>query len=472
MDNKIDIDRMAYLIGEEDAMEELDKFTEPHNFSKKYESEKMKMIKKVNSIEPIPMPNRKDKGMTRKKTIVLIAAVTATLALSITAYGIGKKFLITTSRDEEAGTITYDVQYDVQSESKITEIPLINITPGYLPEGYEQYKGDTSKYSPNGEPSAEEGILIYQNDYIYQPESYNISNIEETTIGGVKAYIQTSEGMLYKYKIDLIYEEDGQIITVGGTVSLEELKKVAENIKYEVIPGEFLELYAPEVKEINEGEDDVYIAPAVPADHVFNLGKEISYETMPDKNLNFTVNKVEIMDKLPEVNQNYFGDYYKYLEATNEDGTLKDYERSVSIKWENNEMKKVTETAGRKFAYVTLTLRNPSDKELKDVCVYPIIEYRTKASDGTLEAFPDDSRGGNAIAGGKWPIYFDQSDYTGTHFFYCDFEPNETKEVHLIYLLDDDHLDDAYFSFNQSGCCSYNNGNGVINVFGNYVKIK
>jgi len=27
MDNKIDIDRMAYLIGEEDAMEELDKFT-------------------------------------------------------------------------------------------------------------------------------------------------------------------------------------------------------------------------------------------------------------------------------------------------------------------------------------------------------------------------------------------------------------------------------------------------------------
>ena len=34
MDNKIDIDRMEYLIGEEDAMEELDKFTEPHNFSK------------------------------------------------------------------------------------------------------------------------------------------------------------------------------------------------------------------------------------------------------------------------------------------------------------------------------------------------------------------------------------------------------------------------------------------------------
>ncbi|MEW9080864.1 DUF4367 domain-containing protein [Terrisporobacter glycolicus] len=471
MDNKIDIDRMAYLIGEEDAMEELDKFTEPHNFSKNYESEKMKMIKKVNGIDPIPMPNRKGKGMTRKKTIVLIAAITATLALSITAYGMCRKFFVTANRDEEAGTVTYDVQYDVQSESKITEIPLINITPGYLPEGYEQYKGDTSKYSPNGEPSAEDGILIYQNDYIYQPESYNISNVEETTIGGVKAYIQTSEGMLYKYKIDLIYEEDGQIITVGGTVSLEELKKVAENIKYEVIPGEFLELYDPKAEGINGEKDDVYIAPAVPADHVFNLREELSDEAIPGKNLIFTVNKVEIMDKLPEVNENYFWDYGEYLEAINEDGTLKDYKRSVSIKFGDNGLNYVTETAGRKFAYVTLTLRNPSDKELKDVGVHPIIEYRTKASDGTLKAFPNDSRGGNEIAGGKWPIYFDQSDYSGTHFFFCDFEPNETKEVHLIYLLDDDHIDDAYFT--QRGMSSgSNNGNGLINIFGSYVKIK
>ena len=164
------------------------------------------------------------------------------------------------------------------------------------------------------------------------------------------------------------------------------------------------------------------------------------------KDPTFTVNKVEIMDKLPEVNQNYFWDYGEYLEAINEDGTLKDYERSVSIKWENNEMKYVTETAGRKFAYVTLTLRNPFDKELKDIGVHPMIEYRTKSADGTLKAFPNDSRGGNDIAGGKEPIYFDQSDYSGSHFFFCDFEPNETKEVHLIYLLDDDHLDDAYFT--------------------------
>jgi len=110
MDNKIDIDRMAYLIGEEDAMEELDKFTEPHGFSKKYEGEKMKMIKKVKNIEPIPISNRKRKGMTKKKTIVLIAAITATLALSVTAYGINKGIIFTTSRNEETGITTVEAQ--------------------------------------------------------------------------------------------------------------------------------------------------------------------------------------------------------------------------------------------------------------------------------------------------------------------------------------------------------------------------
>lgn len=467
MDNKIDIDRMSYLIGEEDAMEELDKFTEPHNFSKKYESEKMKMIKKVNGIDPIPMPNRKGKGMTRKKTIVLIAAITATLALSITAYGISKGIIFTTTKNEETGITTVEAQ----SEVPIEEIPLINITPGYLPEGYKQYKGDTSKYFLNGDASAGGGeIIIYQTDYVYQSPEYR--SIEETTIGGTKALIGIYANG--DSNIDLYYEGDGQIIRVGGLngISLEELKKVAENIKYEVVPGEFLELYNPEAEGINGGEDDVYIAPAVPADHVFNLGEEISDGMLPDKNPTFTINKVEILDKLPEVNQNYFWDYGEYLEAINEDGTLKDYERSVSIKFEDNGLNYVTETAGRKFAYVTLTLRNPFDKELKDIGVYPTIEYRTKVADGTLKAFPNDIRGGNEIAGSKEPIYFDRSDYSGTHFFFCDFEPNETKEVHLIYLLDDDHLDDAYFSFNQSGCASYDIGNGVINVFGNYVKIK
>lgn len=117
MDNKIEIDIMTYLIGEEDAVMELDKVTEVHEFSEKYKDEKIDIIKRQNNIEPINLTNRKGTRMKRKKIIVLIAAAVATLAFSVTAYGICKKFLVTTSRDEDLGV----VNYEVKSEKKINK---------------------------------------------------------------------------------------------------------------------------------------------------------------------------------------------------------------------------------------------------------------------------------------------------------------------------------------------------------------
>ncbi|WP_346937469.1 hypothetical protein [Clostridium sp.] len=481
MDNKIDIDRMEYLIGEEDAMDELDKFTEPHNFSKKYESEKMKMIKKVNGIDPIPIPNRKGKGMTRKKTIVLIAAITATLALSITAYGISKGIIFTTTKDEKTGITTVEAQ----SEVLIERIPLINITPGYLPEGYEQYKGDTSKYFLNGDASAGGGeIIIYQSDYVYQSQKYE--SIEETTIGGTKALIATyANGNI---TIDLCYEGDGQIIRVGGLngISLEELKKVAENIKYEAVPGKFMVLYNPATGETIDITGETTEQP-IPADGICAMGEEITSKKSANGNLTYIVKSAEIMDKLPALDKDNFYNYDEYSKMINKDGTLKNYQR-VSVKWENNKMEKITETAGLKFAYVTVIMTNHSDTKLINEIIDPKVELRTKASDGTLEAFTNNRDFISDLAGVKEPIYFDQfkheetkesdinqteldklgfknyaeykSFYEGIEFKLCDFEPNETKEAHFIYVVDADHVDDAYIHM------------PVGTPLGNYVKLK
>lgn len=98
MDNKFDMDKIEFLIGEEDAMEELDRFTKPHKFSKEYENEKRRMLKQDNNIELVAMTNRKSKGMMKKKVIVLVAAVTAALAMSLTAYGVGRKIFVTAQR--------------------------------------------------------------------------------------------------------------------------------------------------------------------------------------------------------------------------------------------------------------------------------------------------------------------------------------------------------------------------------------
>ncbi len=55
------------------------------------------------------------------------------------------------------------------------------------------------------------------------------------------------------------------------------------------------------------------------------------------------------------------------------DGTLKDYKRVSEEKWGNNKMNTITETVGIKYVYVTLSMKNPFDKELKDINIYPKI---------------------------------------------------------------------------------------------------
>ncbi len=584
MDNKTDLDKLMYLLGQENAVEELNHSTEPHEFSCKYKSEKMKIIKNQdymendNNTDSIKSVNKKGKRIMKKKTIVLIAAITATLALSITAYGAAREYLFTTSKNEETGTLTYNFE----EKAPITKIPVIKITPGYIPEGYIEKDHTPGKYHPNGDFSLG-GISIFQSYCLDGSEEPYVSSVEETTINSVKAHIITREGLDYNQVIKLFYE-DGQIIDImaADSVPFDEVKKVAENIKYEVISGEFIDLEvnaANEIKVIpeyipkgymeynNSGkyytkenpniadifmcsfyeqdddedelsndptisnveettiggvkakiykgsetadfnyminlfyEENKQIAmivcsnaisldelkkiaenlkfqliplqnitpPVITADNIFNIDEEKAgrddgpqfglHEDRSDKP-NYTVNKIEVLEKLPELDKNYFCDYNQYLEFINEDGTLKEHERVNEQKWENNKMNTDTETVGMKFVSVTLTMRNPFEKELKDINIYPRVYSMKETSNGTFEMLND--YWGCELSVDKAPFYFDQSDYEGKHFYFCDFAPNETKEVHLVYAVDEDQIDNAYIHFNQSGDSA---------IIGNYIKV-
>jgi len=463
MNNKTDLDKLMYLLGQENAIEELNRTTEPHEFSEKYKSERMKIINNQDSFQSI---NKKGKKIMKKKIIVLIAAITATLAISVTAYGAVRHYLVTTSKNEETGTLTCDIQ----TEAAPTKVPAMKVVPGYIPEGYIETANALGKYHPNGDHSVG-GITICPPVYTNHFEEIYVSDVEETTLGGVKAQILTREGLEYNHIINLFYEDGGYVVTIYGAdnTSLEELKKVAENIKCEEIPGEFIEVpaFSKELKDIVDNKDNdkeviEYVEPAITTDHLFNIGEEISDEGFPNQNPTFTVNNIEVLDKLPEVDKNKFSDYNKYLEFINEDGTLKDYERTNVEWWENNKMNTVTETVGMKYVYVTLTMKNPFDKELKDINIYPRIGFMKKASNGALGSLGDYWGNGNELQMDNAPIYFDQSDYERGHFYFCDFAPNETKETHLIYAVDEDKIDNAYINFDQSGTTSF---------VGSYIKV-
>lgn len=460
MNHKRDLDELMYLLGQENAIEELKRSTESHEFSEEYKNKKKEMLKNLDYMknrgqeDSIQIYNKKGKKIMKKKIIVLIAAVTATLAISITAYGAVRQYLVTSSKDEETGTLTYEVKTDV----KQTKVPAMKVVPGYIPEGYIETKNAPGKYHPNGDLSVG-GISIQPPFYTDSFKDIYVSDVEETNIGGVKSQILTREGVEYNHIINMFYEEDGYVVKIYGAnnTSLDELKKVAENIKCEVIPGEFIDL---EENEISVGTGIEYVEPSITRDHIVNIGEEMTDEGFSDKNPTFTVNSIKILDKLPELNKEGFSDYNEYLASINKDGILKDYERINEQKWEDNKLNTITETVGMKFVDVTLTIKNPFNRELKDVNIYPRMYSLIKSSDDTLQK--EYFYGGCKLQIDGAPFYFDQSDYEGRHFFFSDFAPNETKETHLIYAVDEDKIDDVYINFEQNGTSSF---------VGSYIKV-
>ncbi|HAR86148.1 MAG TPA: hypothetical protein DCR69_10495 [Clostridium sp.] len=453
MDNKPDLDKLMYLLGQENAVEELKNTMEPHEFSQKYKNQKVNIIEnqdfiqRDNNIDSIQSTNKKGKKIMKKKIIVLIAAITATLAISATAYGAVKHYLVTTSKNEETGTLTCDIQ----TEAAPTKVPAMKVVPGYIPEGYIETANALGKYHPNGDHGVG-GISICPPVYTTHFEQIYVSDVEETTLGGVKAQILTREGLEYNHIINMFYEKDGYVVTIYGAdnTSLEELKKVAENIKCEEIPGEFVEL---EANDIVDNKDN-YIEtietknPKITDNNIFNIGEEKNDLIDSASGLNYTVNSIEVMDKLPALDKSKFSDYNEYLEFINEDGTLKDYERINAEWWENNKMNRETEMVGMKFIYVTLTMTNPSEKDIKEIYFAPRIIFLKKNANDTLEENMEYGGSKNALQIENCPFYFDKSGYERKGFRFCDFDGKETKEIHLAYAVDEDHIDDAYISFN------------------------
>ena len=454
--NKMNFDDLMYLLGEENTIEEITNSNASHEFSKNYERNKMKMIKKQNYIEKQskihPIIDKGHKKITSKKSVVLMASIVAALGVSITAYAAVKQFTFTTAKNEDTGTLTHIIEADPTS----TKIPKIKIIPEYLPEGYIEMPDTPGKYHPVGDTSS--GITI---DSVAGQKQLNdpyISTVEDTTIGGIKAQILTRDGVDYNKIIYLFYEEDGQIIEIYGhkNVAEEELIKVAENVHYEVIPGSFVEIDNSTSSPLPDNSN-VYHGPVITSDYIFSIGetrKDVAAKIdTHDLHPSYTVNSIEVMDKLPsEINQTDIFRLDAYKESINDDGTLKAHERTNRSWWENNKMNTETEVVGRKFLYVTLTLNNEYDEELKLINVYPRVNFLEKGENNTLkESIKNNYLSKDKLQIDNAPFYFDQSDYEKKNFFFCDLASKETKEVHLAYIIDEDLIDDAYITFNLSG---------------------
>lgn len=372
------------------------------------------------------------------------AAIAAVVLLSVGAYAISGLFHVESKEYTDESIGEYSYTFEAQEGA---EVQPMQIVLGYLPEGYEftEGAGERTTFGKYHKADGSGGLTIGIQDYSRQIRLPFISSEEETEINGIKTDILTRDGEIeYNHILLMFYEEEGQIVTMYGykDISVDELKKVAENLSLEPT-GEAT--YVPEAADKGE-EPQVYSesAPQILDENVVRIG-----ESIPIRNgLSFTVKNIELKDNLSGLPEEYFSSADHYEEFINEDGTIQSAEIGGTV-WENNAMVEKSEGISPvKFAYVTLEIANTSEADLTDQYVYTSMVYRNPE---TNEAQMKGILGGFWRASGMEPVYYDGSDYmdgeNNKHLFFSDFKAGETRTVHLGLFCLETEADNAYLVF-------------------------
>lgn len=461
---KIDEERFLYSVSEESIMKTWDSETiEDHEFSDAYKNFREDLIRKAGEngndkkigtagsgheerrngeaggeIVAMPYLSRKKKWYRRPAGIA--AAVAAAIILSVGAYAISGLFHIKSQEyTGDVGEYTYEFE-----APEGTMVQPMRLVLNYLPDGYvysEAGYGEFDEIKKYHKEDGSGGLTIALDNYNSSQTFSYVSSVENIEINGVKTDILTRNGdVSYNHILLMFYEDLGQIVRIYGhsDLSLEELKKIAENLDLESTDGEPYQAFTQE-EEIYEAEP-IMIADGrqVEIDEVMEYKSEIS-----NVNIAWKVTDIDIRDDISELSEEYFTDYERISSLLDENGKFAPYERTEPV-WENNAL--MEKSAGESypaFAYITMEITNLSDEPLTDEFVYANLVYENPET-GEEEVEMAEGLGNETV-------YYDGSDYLdgvyNTKIYHSDFDAGETRTVHLGVLFMKERQDEAYLSF-------------------------
>lgn len=447
---KIDEERFLYSVGEESIMKTWNKEdVEVHEFSAAYKSFREELIRKAGeeqdtgagldaaaNREIISMPQPKTKKKWYRRPAGIAAAVVAAVLLSVGAYAISGLLRI---KSQEYTGDWGQYTYEFEADEGVMVQPM-RLVPNYLPEGYEyaqEHYSESDGIKKYQKEDGTGGLTLALDNYNASLTFPYVSSVENTEINGVKTDILTRNGDVpFNHILLMFYEDLGQIVTIYGhrDLSLEELKKIAENLELEPTGGE---PYEPLTQE----RETCVLEPVLIAEgRRVEIGEVMEYKSeIANVNMTYKVTDIEIRDELSGLSEKYFASYEDAMALLDEDGKLGSYEKTESV-WENNELVEKSLGEGHYgFAYVTLEITNMSDERAEDQFVWAKMAYENQET-GEEESEPMFET-----------IYYDGSDYAdgeyNKHLFASDFEAGETKTVHLGLIFVKERQDEAYLSF-------------------------
>ena len=229
------------MLGQEIEKQQFDSTQEVHEFSDEYEKQKRELL---------TMQERRNKKTGGIRRIAQVAAAfILVLGVSVTAYAVtsNKRVMRVNIKDNKEGnTVSVEIKRNKNSERRC-----LDITPGYLPLGYEEWM--YGKYSYEGVWAADGLTIGDYNDM--EKETFPYEKYEERQIGDAKAMILDSgKDTEYRWKVLMFYEQEGNVIVIFGSkeITKAELIKVCENLTYEEISEKEYLKKVNSVSEITE----------------------------------------------------------------------------------------------------------------------------------------------------------------------------------------------------------------------------
>lgn len=412
-----------------------------------------------------------------RRWLVLAAAVGVLAVSSLTALALNGFFAKTVTQEEGAVDYKFDVNFDLTMEE-------VDVQPGYLPEGYQQIQSNSLKFHKGEDTLGGITITMVDAAYLAQEESgglniEKVKQLEETTINGKEAHLITMDvdterhTQYYDKRIYLFAPEDGYVCVLYGfnDLPMEELVKVAENLQFtktgETVkiekesPIEKIKGFEGEIEaEQQRKEEKISWDYGVPAEELIAIGEpftahgnRVGDSNTEDLTLTLTVTDIEICDSISGLSQENFYDYEDLKAGLQEDGTRKPYKRFTGEIQEDFNVEEVSrEEVTQKFVKVSMHAENPADEAVELWAGEPMLKYLAQKENGdyaysTTYTEPlnfEEYHDGGELNG---PIYFDRTQDTSEyrkHFFYHVLQPKETLDYTLIYLVDEDRLDEVF----------------------------
>lgn len=413
----------------------------------------------------------------KRKAWVTIAAAAALVAgLGVTVYAAGQFF--SAQLTQEGDKLTYSLAID-PAEKEAHEI---QVTPGYVPEGYVyQEEGPYESKWYNEETGGSMSVIPYnaaelyeisqtQDDPLHAPFNED-SFVKAVDIQGMSVDIFSSEGDYIDsdetiQNIFVFNEEWGYAVHVyldGPDLADDEAVRVAEGLDIEVLDTTVPYPTEEEIAAINEENQRIEneiknAASGITDDSIRGLNDVMKIDgSIYDHGIEYQAVDIQVTDTLPPdefPEENFIVDYDSTLaEYVNEDGSLKPHERFT------NAASRKTESAEASFIIVTTKIRNTGDTA-QDVYLSPFLRHLDENGNGTYRLSQPRDKSSPAQESWKrlttdgFPFYQSAPNNGETEELFTTIHPGEEIECTSVYVADNDCLDSAYMQYFNIGAAA------------------